>query len=77
MRAVVQCARCGHACPVEAWRALPRQHALARDDLARLVSDWPEGLTVEVRACRGCGGPVARLTRPVRTAAPAPVRACG
>ncbi len=70
-RDLVQCARCGHACTADAWRALPREQTLTREDLARVVSDWPDGLTVEVRACRGCGGAIARA---VRAAA---VTACG
>jgi hypothetical protein len=60
-RDVVQCARCGHACSTDAWRALPREQALTRDDLARVVSDWPDGVTVEVRACKGCGAALARV----------------
>jgi hypothetical protein len=62
-RDVVQCGRCGHACSADAWRTLPREQALTRDDLARVVSDWPDGVTVEVRACGGCGAPVARAVR--------------
>ena len=57
---VVQCARCGHACAVTAWRAMPAQHALTRADLAGVVTEWPAGLTVEVRACAACGRPIAR-----------------
>ena len=60
-RDVVQCARCGHACSTETWRAQPRDQSLGRHELARVVSDWPEGVTVEVRACRGCGGAIARV----------------
>jgi hypothetical protein len=67
-RDVVQCARCGHACSADAWRALPRAQALTRDDLARVVSDWPDGVTVEVRPCRGCGAALARAVR---------IRPCG
>jgi hypothetical protein len=59
-RDVVQCARCGHACAVATWRALPRQHALTRADLAGVVTEWPSGMTVEVRACASCGRPMAR-----------------
>jgi hypothetical protein len=57
---IVQCARCGHTCGLDAWRALPRERTLTRADLARYVSEWPGGVTVEVRACAGCGGPIAR-----------------
>jgi hypothetical protein len=58
---VVQCARCGHACAVAAWRAMPPQHALGRADLAGVVTEWPAGVTVEVRACAACGRPIARV----------------
>ena len=57
---VVQCAACGHACAAAAWRAMPAQHALTRADLAGVVTEWPAGLTVEVRACAACGRPIAR-----------------
>jgi hypothetical protein len=57
---VVTCARCGHACPAAAWRALPRERTLTRADLAGYVSDWPVNAVVEVRSCAGCGGAIAR-----------------
>jgi len=66
---VVQCARCGHACAVAAWRATPRQHALTRADLAGVVTEWPAGVTVEVRACAACGGAIARAVPDAATAA--------
>jgi hypothetical protein len=59
-RHVVQCARCGHTCGIEAWRALPREQTLTSADLTRHVSGWPAGATVEVRSCVGCGEPIAR-----------------
>jgi hypothetical protein len=60
---VVQCARCGHACPAETWRAQPAQQTLTRDDLAGCVVAWPEDAVVEVRACAVCGGGIARRRR--------------
>jgi hypothetical protein len=39
---------------------MPPQHALTRADLAGVVTEWPAGLTVEVRACTACGRPIAR-----------------
>jgi hypothetical protein len=57
---VVQCARCGHACPVDAWHKLPRQRTLTHLDVMSYVSDWPPDVIVEVRSCAGCGEPIAR-----------------
>jgi hypothetical protein len=56
----VRCARCGHCCSAEAWRALPKQRTLTRVDLGACVSTWPDGAVVEVRACAGCGTFIAR-----------------
>lgn len=56
----VRCARCGHSCSAEAWRALPKERTLTSVDLGACVSVWPAGAIVEVRACVGCGTPIAR-----------------
>jgi hypothetical protein len=60
---VVRCPRCGHASAADAWRALPKERTLTRADLAGCVSEWPADAVVEVRACRGCGGAIARRAR--------------
>jgi hypothetical protein len=60
---MVCCARCGHACAVEVWRSTPPERTLTEQELATCVSRWPVDARVEVRACRGCGSPVARRTR--------------
>ncbi len=57
---VVQCARCGHACSVDAWRARPVVRTLTCLDLAGYVSEWPVHVSVEVRSCGACGEPMAR-----------------
>lgn len=62
---LVRCARCGHACPVDAWRALPRERTLTRADVAGYVSEWPANAVVEVRPCAGCGGAIARRAESV------------
>lgn len=62
---LVRCARCGHACPAAAWRALPTERTLTYADVAGYVSDWPANAVVEVRACTGCGGAIARRTESV------------
>jgi hypothetical protein len=56
----VRCARCGHSCAPEVWRALPVQRTLTSVDLGACVSTWPAGAVVEVRACLGCGAAIAR-----------------
>jgi hypothetical protein len=62
-RDVVQCARCGHACAMDAWRAQPPHRTLTRADLAENLAACPDGAVVEVRACRACGGAIARWRR--------------
>jgi hypothetical protein len=59
-RVMVRCARCGHTCSRDAWRALPTQRTLTSVDLGACVSSWPAGAVVEVRACTGCGAAIAR-----------------
>jgi hypothetical protein len=39
---------------------MPAQKELTRADLAGVVTAWPAGITVEVRACAACGSPIAR-----------------
>jgi hypothetical protein len=57
---VVRCARCGYACPADAWRRLPKERTLTGADLTGCVSGWPADAVVEVRACEGCGSAMAR-----------------
>jgi hypothetical protein len=57
---VVRCSRCGHACPMDAWRALPTQQTLTHQDLGGCVSAWPPDAVIEVRACVRCGAAIAR-----------------
>jgi hypothetical protein len=60
---IVRCARCGYTCPADAWRALPKERTLTRTDVRECVSTWPADAIVEVRACAGCGGQIARRGR--------------
>jgi hypothetical protein len=57
---VVRCARCGYACSADVWRELPKERTLTSADLGGCVSEWPANAVVEVRACAGCGGAMAR-----------------
>ena len=58
---VVVCARCGHASRLDSWLARPARRTITPAELAGQVSAWPDGAVIEVRACTGCGGDVARL----------------
>jgi hypothetical protein len=59
----VRCGRCGRVCSIEAWLALPTVATFGWGEVAGHVSEWPRGDVVEVRACGGCGGAVARRRR--------------
>ena len=56
----IRCARCGHSCSAEAWRARPTERTLTHVDLGGCVIAWPADAVVEVRACVGCGKAIAR-----------------
>jgi hypothetical protein len=60
VRDTVRCARCSRSWTAQTWRALPKERTLTHADVAAYVSDWPQRVTVEVRACSGCGHPSAR-----------------
>ena len=60
MSGVVHCARCGRSWMPEVWRELPVEQTLEPRDLAGYVSAWPDGATVQIRACTGCGLRIAR-----------------
>jgi hypothetical protein len=60
----VGCGRCGKRYAFSEFSALPTQRVLARADLATVVTEWPESVTVEVRVCAHCASPIARLSRP-------------
>jgi hypothetical protein len=62
-REVIRCARCGHACAADAWLTQPPVRTLTRADLGACVTQWPSDAVVEVRACAGCGGAMARRRR--------------
>ncbi|AKV03005.1 hypothetical protein AKJ09_09668 [Labilithrix luteola] len=57
------CGRCGTRYDGHAFGSLAPVERLDRDALAAIVVRWPEGTTVEVRACAKCARPIARLTR--------------
>jgi hypothetical protein len=57
---MVRCARCSRSWTAQTWRALPKERTLTHAEVSAYVSDWPQRVTVEVRACSGCGHPIAR-----------------
>ena len=65
-RNVVRCARCGHESTAEEWRARPSVRTLTSAELVGHVKPWPADAVVEVRACAGCGGSMARSARAAR-----------
>jgi hypothetical protein len=60
MTEIVRCARCGRSWTAELWRQLPLERMLSSRDVAQHVSAWPKDAVVQIRACTGCGGSIAR-----------------
>jgi hypothetical protein len=42
------------------WLALELVEVLDSNCVCQVLSDWPSGLSIEVRRCRRCGGELAR-----------------
>lgn len=62
MRVKIACGRCRAQRTEAEWSALPAVTQVADDELAAVVSRWPENVVIVVRAC-SCGAPIARATR--------------
>jgi len=60
MTQIVRCARCGRSWTAELWMQLPLVRMLSSQDVAAHVSAWPANAVVQIRACTGCGGAIAR-----------------
>lgn len=75
-RAKIACGRCGAVRSEREWSALPAVAEVAGPELERLVSRWPSGGAVVVRAC-SCGASIARIARttPLTDETPRPPRA--
>jgi hypothetical protein len=65
-RAVMTCSSCAQTYTEAAWRLLDVSERIDAPEVRRLVSNWPEGLIIEVRRCRGCGRTIA-AKRPALT----------
>jgi hypothetical protein len=63
------CGGCGTLYTGASFRTLDAVETLGEVDIRRHVVAWPEGRAVEVRACRCCGHPMARLGPRAQTAA--------
>ena len=58
----IACGRCRAQRTEAEWSALPAVAQVEGDELATVVSRWPEDMVIVVRAC-SCGAPIARATR--------------
>lgn len=59
-----RCGRCGTRYEHGAFGALALVERLEGTTIAEHVVQWPDGTTIDVRACSRCQGPIARMTRP-------------
>lgn len=57
-----RCIHCGLVYSHDAWTELATVRTLARDEVHAHVVQWPSNATIEVRACRSCQKPMARVT---------------
>jgi hypothetical protein len=48
------CNSCGENYDEAAWQELPLLERIEVPEVRRFVSNWPEGLIIEVRRCAGC-----------------------
>lgn len=55
--------KCGARYDDEAFAALVTVDVVEGAALAAIVVHWPEGVVVDVRACRSCGSALSRLRR--------------
>jgi hypothetical protein len=57
----VACGGCGLACRTTAeWLRLELIEVLDSKCVQEVLSDWPPGLSIEIRRCRRCRGEIAR-----------------
>lgn len=65
----VRCGRCKTTYSPSAFADLAQVKTLDHQELTPIVSEWPSGVIVEVRACRACSTPIACLAAPTRARA--------
>jgi hypothetical protein len=54
------CAACAAVYPYAAWTSLALVRRIESAEIARLVVEWPSGVSIDVRRCAKCGAPIAR-----------------
>lgn len=54
------CGRCRSIYASSAWPGLELVDVLDTDCVRKSLSDWPPGLSIEVRRCARCGEEIAR-----------------
>jgi len=57
----IRCTHCGLVYSRAAWSELTTVRTLHRDEVHAHVSQWPSNARIEVRACRACQKPMARV----------------
>jgi ribosomal protein L37E len=58
-----RCSSCGHLHRARSWTELPTLRILTSAEVHEYVTTWPEEVVVAVRACSGCGAPMARTAQ--------------
>ena len=54
-----RCRACGATYELVAWSALTMIERVDATEVRRVVCGWPDGTSVEVRHCGGCGRSIA------------------
>jgi len=56
----IVCGRCRRTYRSTEWLGLELVEVLDSNCVREALSDWPSGLSIEVRQCKRCGGEIAR-----------------
>jgi hypothetical protein len=57
---VIACGRCCLTYRSTELPALELVEVLDSNSVRQVLSDWPSGLSIEIRRCKRCGGEIAR-----------------
>jgi hypothetical protein len=57
---VIVCGRCRLTYRSTEWLGLELVEVLDSTCVRQVLSDWPDGHSIEVRHCKGCNGEIAR-----------------
>jgi hypothetical protein len=58
-RETVQCSACRVEYADASWCKLALDRRIEPQEIRLLVVEWPDGVNIEVRSCRGCGHTIA------------------